>query len=48
MECYSQDVDSAVTHAEFVASLYTGWLFKVELMILKTIVARLSMHEQAR
>jgi len=47
-ECYSADVDFAVTHAEFVAAFYTTWLFTLELMILKTIVAKPSTDEQAR
>ncbi len=47
-DCYRVDVDFAVTHADFVAAFYTTWLFKLERMILKTIVAKPSTDEQAR
>jgi hypothetical protein len=47
-DCYSVDIDFVVTHAEFVAAFYTTWLFKLERIILKTIVAKPSTDEQAR
>ncbi len=47
-DCYRAEVDFALTQADFVAAFYTTWLFKLERIILKTIVAQPSTDEQAR
>jgi hypothetical protein len=39
-DCYTYDVDSVVSHSDFVYAFYTSPLFKIERFILKWIVAK--------
>ncbi len=47
-DCYSTDVRTTVTHAEYVAAFYSTPLFKLERIILKWIVGKPSTDQQAR
>ncbi len=47
-DCYSTDVRTTVTHAEYVAAFYTTPLFKLERIILKWIFGKPSTDHQAR
>jgi hypothetical protein len=47
-DCYVTAVPLAVTHAEYVESFYTSWLFRLERLILRWFVAKPSTDEEAR
>lgn len=47
-DCYSVLIPIAVSHADYVASFYTTWLFKLERLILRWVVSRPSTDEEAR
>ena len=47
-DCYRTDISGKVTQAEYVAAFYTTPLFKVERMILATVLSLPSTDEQAR
>lgn len=47
-DCYSVLLTNAVSRADFVASFYTTWLFKLERFILRWVVSKPSTDEQAR
>jgi len=47
-DCFVADVPGEFTHAEFVAAFYTTWLFRLERVILKWLVARPSTDDEAR
>ena len=46
-DCYRTDIPGVVTQAEYVAAFYTTPLFKVERMILATVLSLPSTDEQA-
>ena len=47
-DCYSTTIATEVTLADFVAALYTTWLFKLERFILRVLVSKPSTDEEAR
>lgn len=47
-DCYTTVVPRTVTHARFVTSFYTTWLFRIERLILKWLVSRPSSDDEAR
>lgn len=47
-DCYATDFCGAVSHADFVRTFYTTWLFKLERVILKWTVSRPSTDVAAR
>ena len=47
-DCYAADIARAVSHAEFVETFYTTWLFKLERWILGWSVNKPSTDAQAR
>ena len=47
-DCYSVVLSSEVSHADYVTSFYTTWLFKLERFILRWAVSRPSTDEEAR
>lgn len=48
LDCYVTDLDTPVTHAQFVEAFYTTWLFKLERWILARAVNKPSTDAQAR
>ena len=46
-DCYRADIPGKITQAEYVAAFYTTPLFKVERMILATVLSRPSTDAQA-
>ncbi|MBT8446823.1 MAG: hypothetical protein HKO62_00970 [Gammaproteobacteria bacterium] len=46
-DCYMTELHGTVTHADFVAAFYTTWVFKLERLVLRFIVARPSTDAQA-
>ena len=47
-DCFVADVAGEFSHAEFVAAFYTTWLFRLERIILKWLVAKPSTDDEAR
>lgn len=47
-DCFVADVSREVTHAEYVESFYTTWLFKLERLILTWLVSKPSTDAEAR
>jgi hypothetical protein len=47
-DCFVVDVPAAVSHAQYVEAFYTTWLFKLERVILKLLVAKPSTDLEAR
>ena len=47
-DCYVTDVAGVVSHAEFVEAFYTTEVFKLERLILKTLVSKPSTDIEAR
>ena len=46
-DCYVTDLPGNFSQAEYVAAFYTTWLFKLERVILKWLVAKPSTDQQA-
>jgi hypothetical protein len=46
-DCYLTEVSGAVSQAEYVEAFYTTWLFRLERLILKWLVARPSTDDEA-
>jgi hypothetical protein len=46
-DCYATELPGNFTQAEFVTAFYTTWLFKLERVILKWLVAKPSTDQQA-
>lgn len=46
-DCYATDLPGNFSQAEYVAAFYTTWLFKLERVILKLLVAKPSTDQQA-
>lgn len=47
-DCFTTDVPSSVTHAEFVEAFYTTWLFKLERMVIQLVTFRVTSDLDAR
>ena len=47
-DCFVADVPGDITHAEYVEAFYTSWLFKLERLVLKVLVAKPSTDAEAR
>jgi hypothetical protein len=47
-DCFVTELPRAVTQAAFVEAFYTTWLFKLERLVLRWVVARPSTDAQAR
>ena len=47
-DCYTTELAKAVSHAEYVASFYTGGVFKIERHLLSLFLSKPSTDEQAR
>lgn len=47
-DCYTAEVARAVPHAEYVEAFYTGWLFKIERLLLSLFLAKPSTDAQAK
>jgi len=47
-DCFIVDVPGTVSHAQYVEAFYTTWLFKLERVVLKFLVARPSTDLEAR
>lgn len=47
-DCYATGIDRPVSHAEYVEAFYTTWLFKLERLVLKFLVAKPSTDAEAR
>jgi hypothetical protein len=48
VDCFFIDVDAPISHAQFVATFYTSWLFKMERFILGWVVAKPSTDAEAQ
>ena len=46
-DCYATELPGDYSHAEYVAAFYTTWLFKLERLVLATLVFKPSTDEQA-
>ena len=46
-DCYATELPGDYSHAEYVAAFYTSWLFKLERLVLATLVFKPSTDEQA-
>jgi hypothetical protein len=46
-DCYTTELPGDFSHAEYVAAFYTTWLFKLERLVLATLVFKPSTDEQA-
>jgi len=47
-DCFIVDVPGTVSHAQYVEAFYTTWLFKLERVVLKFLVAKPSTDLEAR
>lgn len=47
-DCYATEISGDVTLAQFVQAFYTTWVFRLERVILRWVVARPSTDDQAR
>lgn len=47
VDCWVADVGFAATHADFVAAFYTTWLFRLERLLLRWLVAKPSTDADA-
>lgn len=47
-DCYWAEIAARVTHAEYVEAFYTTFVFKLERLLLKRLVAKPSTDEEAR
>lgn len=47
-DCFIVDVPGEVSHAQYVEAFYTTWLFKLERVVLKFLVAKPSTDVEAR
>ena len=47
-DCYATDIATRVSYAEYVEAFYTTWVFKLERLLLKWLVARPSTDDEAR
>ncbi len=47
-DCYATDIDSSVSHAEYVEAFYTGAVFKIERLLLDWFISRPSTDAQAK
>ena len=45
VDCYGTVIRGAVSHTQFVEAFYTTWLFKIERLILRLLVAKPSTDE---
>src|SRR6185503_5105352 len=46
-DCFATELPGDFSHAEFVAAFYTTWLFKLERLVLATLVFKPSTDRQA-
>ena len=46
-DCFATELPGSYSHAEYVAAFYTNWLFKLERMVLRTLVFKRSSDQQA-
>ena len=47
-DCYATEIAARVSHAEYVEAFYTTWVFKLERLLLKWLVAKPSSDDEAR
>jgi hypothetical protein len=47
-DCFVADLAGSITHAQYVEAFYTSWLFKLERLVLRWLVAKPSTDEEAR
>ncbi|MEO8313575.1 MAG: hypothetical protein ABI645_02170 [Pseudomonadota bacterium] len=47
-DCYTTELQRAVSHAEFVEAFYTGGVFKIERLLLKLFLSKPSTDAQVR
>ena len=47
-DCFVADVAPGISHADYVTAFYTSWLFKLERLVLRWLVAKPSTDDQAR
>ena len=47
-DCYVTDIAARVPHAAYVEAFYTTWVFKLERVLLKWLVAKPSTDDEAR
>jgi hypothetical protein len=47
-DCYVIDVPGRVSHAAYVEAFYTGWVFKIERLLIRALLSRPSTDAQAR
>lgn len=47
VDCYVTDIPRSVTHAQFVEAFYTTWLFALERLVLRVLLAMPSSDAQA-
>jgi len=46
-DCFATELPGDFSHAEYVAAFYTSWLFKLERLVLATLVFKPSTDQQA-
>ena len=47
-DCYATEIAARVSHAAYVEAFYTTWVFKLERLLLKWLVAKPSTDDEAR
>jgi hypothetical protein len=47
-DCYATEIAARVSHATYVEAFYTTWIFKLERLLLKWLVAKPSTDAEAR
>lgn len=47
-DCYATEIAARVSHADYVESFYTTFVFKLERLLLRTLVAKPSTDDEAR
>jgi hypothetical protein len=47
-DCYSTEIAARISHAEYVEAFYTTFVFRLERLLLKRLVAKPSTDEEAR
>jgi hypothetical protein len=47
-DCYSTEIAACVLHATYVEAFYTTWVFRLERLLLKWLVAKPSTDDEAR